>query len=333
MGQLWLITGGCGFIGKNLAARLLDGEHGEIRVRVLDNLSAGSEKDLFSRLPHGRDLELFRGDIRDFMDCHESTRGAGTVIHLAASAGVVQSVQSPFEDMQTNVAGTLNMLEAARMAGAGKFIFASGDAAAGDARPAVREGVALKPASPYGAGKMAGEGYCRAYARTFGLPAMVLRFGNVYGPGCAGRQDAVSAFFRDALNGAPMLISGDGNQTRDFIYIDDAVRAILLAAGSPCTAEVIRIATRRETSINELALAIGRLVEKRTGMKTALRFGKPRPGDMKRDFFRFDSCSCSETSGAMPGFEPLVSLEEGLEKMLEYFLLEYGLLPGRRWVV
>ncbi|MDA8387740.1 MAG: NAD-dependent epimerase/dehydratase family protein [Nitrospiraceae bacterium] len=323
--KLWLVTGGCGFIGKNLAARLLEG--GEIKVRVLDNLSAGSEKDLFSARPRGDDLELFRGDIRDFMDCYESSSGAGTVIHLAATAGVSQSVQSLFDDMQTNIAGTLNMLEAARVAEVKKFVFASAGALSGGARPPVYEGPAPEPVSPYGASKLAGEGYCRAYARTFGLSAVALRFGNVYGPGCAHKHSVVAGFFRNALNGAPLVISGDGNQTRDFIYMDDIIRAILLAAKTPFAAGVFQVATRRETSINELALAVGRLVEKRTGIKTTLRFGKPQPGDIRRNH---SNISMART---MPGFEPLVSLDEGLDKTLEYFLREYGLFRGRKWVV
>ncbi len=326
MKRIWLITGGCGFIGKSLAAYLLEKQRrGGIDVRVLDNLSVGSEKDLFSMLHHaGRPefrtggVELFRGDIRNFEDCFHSVRGVETVVHLAANTGVEQSVRNPLADMEANVAGTLNMLEAARRARVRKFIFASSGAPLGEVQPPIHEGVAPRPVSPYGASKLAGEGYCMAYTRTFGLPAMALRFGNVYGPGSGHKGSVVASFFRNALNGLPIEISGDGSQTRDFIYIEDIVRAMVLAAKAQCEGEVFQIATCRETSVNELAAAVRRILEERTGIRTAVSFGSARPGDVKRNY------SDITKARRMLGFEPLTTLDEGLQKTLEYFLREAG---------
>ncbi len=322
MKGVWLITGGCGFIGSNLGAYLLK-NHGGIRIRVLDNLKPGSVSAMVSTVRFNcgigdplNNISISVGDIRDYRACMESVEGVDTVVHLAANTGVAQSVEDPRADMEANVTGTLNMLEASRHAGVKKFIFASSGAPVGEVEPPIHEGKAPMPVSPYGASKLAGEAYCRAYWRSYGLPTISLRFGNVYGPGCRHKDSVVARFIRRALEGKPLEIYGDGSQTRDFIYIDDVLRAITLAGRSGLGGEVFQIATHRETEINEMALRIKALVEEKTGRKVGIFFGSPRRGDVKRNF--------SDISKArrMLGFEPLCGTDAGLERTLEYYLSE-----------
>ncbi len=325
----WLITGGCGFIGSNLAAYLLK-NHGDIRIRVLDNLVSGSVSAMVSTIrficaigdPLNK-VSVSIGDIRDYGACVESVEGVDTVVHLAASTGVSQSVDNPRADMEANIVGTLNMLEAARHAGIKKFIFASSGAPVGEVEPPIHEDKAPRPVSPYGASKLAGEAYCRAYWRTYGLPSIALRFGNVYGPGCRHKDSVIARFLRRALAGEPLEVYGDGNQTRDFIYIDDIVRAIELAGQSGFGGEVFQIATHRETTVNEIASSIKELVEQKTGVKAGIFFGKQRRGDVKRNY--------SDISKArrMLGFEPRFGTSWGLERTLEYFLSEGAAGEGR----
>ena len=322
MNGVWLITGGCGFIGSNLGAHLLK-NHGGIRIRVLDNLNPGSVSAMVSTIRFNcgigdpmKKISVSIGDIKDYAACVESVEGVDTVVHLAANTGVVQSVENPRADMEANVIGTLNMLEASRHAGVKKFIFASSGAPVGEVEPPIHEGKAPRPVSPYGASKLAGEAYCQVYWRSYGLPAISLRFGNVYGPGCGHKDSVVARFIRRALAGQPLEIYGDGSQTRDFIYIEDIVRAIELAGQAELGGEVFQIATHRETTVHEMALSIKGLIEKRTGKKVGIFFGKQRQGDVKRNY--------SDISKAkrMLGFEPVCSTGLGLEKTLEYYLRE-----------
>ncbi len=325
----WLITGGCGFIGSNLVAYLLKNHRG-IRIRVLDNLKPGSVSEMVSTIRFNcamgdplKNISVSIGDIRDYGACVESVEGVDTVVHLAANTGVSKSVEDPRADMEANVTGTLNMLEASRHAGVKKFIFASSGAPAGEVLPPIHENKVPRPVSPYGASKLAGEAYCQAYWRSYGLPTISLRFGNVYGPGCRHKDSVVARFMKRALEGEPLEIFGDGSQTRDFIYIEDILRAVTLAGQSCLGGEVFQIATHRETTINEMAARIKALVEKKTGRKVGIFFGKPRQGDVKRNF--------SDISKArrMLGFEPLCGTGAGLEKTLEYFLREGALCKDR----
>ncbi len=321
----WLITGGCGFIGTNLVATLLEKDP-DARIRILDNLSSADRDNLASLVPFRerapdslqappRGVELVVGDIRDPEVCRKSCTGIDVIVHLAANIGVPFSVENPVEDMLTNVNGTLYMLEAARIMGVPRFVFASSGAPLGQVEPPIHEEKAPRPVSPYGASKLAGEGYCSAYNRTFGIKTISLRFGNVYGPASEDKSDVVSNFIRRALAGEVLEIYGDGNQTRDFIHISDTVQAILLAAQSDAGGEVFQIATFRETSVNEIASMLQRLIKKHTGGVLKIDHGQIRAGDVRR--------YCSDISRArhILGFEPRVGLEEGLEDTLRFFLM------------
>lgn len=330
----WLITGGCGFIGTSLIARLL-GEDTAARIRVLDNLTVGTRDDLaevcsfeergasaqpsaISRpMSKASPVELVVGDIRDYETCLKCCEGVDTLVHLAASTGVAPSVKDPRMDMEHNVLGIFNMLEAARIERVERFLFASSGAPIGEAAPPLNEEKAPRPVSPYGASKLAGEGYCSAYYRTFGIKTISLRFGNVYGPLSKHKDSVVAKFFKQALAGEPLEIYGDGNQTRDFIYIDDLIRAVMLSARTGVGGEVFQIATYRETTVNEIASHIKEIVEASAGMKVNIVYGENRTGDVRRNY--------SDISKAkkMLGWEPDFDLRNGLEKTFEYFMSRY----------
>ncbi len=324
----WLITGGCGFIGVNLVERLLADEKNQ--VIVLDNLSVGSREDL-AAVTEFEEINantvpkhsvarviLCVGDILDEGAVMAASEGADIVVHLAANTGVGPSVDDPRHDCVANIIGTLNVLEAARARGCKRVVFASSGAPVGECEPPIHEELAPHPVSPYGASKLAGEGYCSAYFRTFGLPTVALRFGNVYGPRSAHKSSVVARFIRQAHAGDILEIYGDGEQTRDFIFIDDLNSAILCAAtAEDVGGEVFQIATHRETSVNELAAELrNRLLEKRPGISFEIRNSEPRLGDVRRNY--------SDTTKAKHrlGWEADYSLAEGLEKTVDWFLAQ-----------
>jgi UDP-glucose 4-epimerase len=209
----WLITGGCGFIGRNLV-RSLDLVGGDA-VRILDDLSVGTRSDLAAvasivDIPaatcgpisgSGGSVEFIVGDITDEQLAYRVVAGADVIVHLAANTGIAPSVNDPRRDCLVNVIGTLNYLEAARGADVSRFGFASSGAPLGEYDPPLHEELAPRPVSPYGASKLAGEGYCSAYKRSFGIDTVVLRFGNVYGPLSGHKDSIVAKFIRQAWSG------------------------------------------------------------------------------------------------------------------------------------
>jgi len=282
----FLITGGCGFIGTSLIKNLI--KEGGHTIRVLDNLSVGTREDLArvckvrekqkvkskesekassllttdSSLKNSSSLltpnsslvdnsslvHLIVGDICDYSVCFNCCQDIDVIVHLAASTGVGPSVEDPKKDMESNVIGTFNMLEAARNNSVKRFIFASSGAPVGECDPPIHEELAPHPVSPYGASKLAGEGYCSSYFRTFGIETIALRFGNVYGPGSNRKNSVVAKFIKQAMQGETLEIYGDGNQTRDFIYIDDLISAILKSVYAP---SVQSLSLPREINDNE----------------------------------------------------------------------------------
>lgn len=320
----WLITGGCGFIGVNLVNFLLK-TNPRANIRVLDNLSVGARADLAGICPfkeidpkeikgQPQGVELAVGDIRNFPDCQNNAQGIDVVVHLAANTGVAPSVLNPRLDMECNAVGTFNMLEAACQHGVARFIFASSGATVGEVSPPIHEEKVPKPVSPYGASKLAGEGYCLAYWHAFGLRTVALRFGNVYGPRSKHKTSVVAKFFQLALKGEPLEVYGDGDQTRDFIFIDDLVRAIMLATKPQVGGEVFQVASSKETTVNEIAQRIKGLVEKDLGKKVEIIHGKPRLGDVRKNY--------ADTSKAKRylGYEPEYDLESGLRITLDYYI-------------
>lgn len=321
----WLVTGGCGFIGTALCARLLaEGQ----RVRVLDNVSVGSADSLpgpyraigIDACAGGwDDLQLLVGDIRDAEIAAASAIGADVIVHLAANTGVTPSIENPRQDCVSNVVGTLNMLEAARICGVRRFVFASSGAPLGEQQPPLHEEMAPHPMSPYGASKLAGEGYCSAYWHSFKIETVALRFGNVYGHGSKHKQSVVAKFFSQAILGQPLEVYGDGAQTRDFIFLGDLIEAIVHAARRPgLGGQVIQIATGTERTVNEVAEHVARLVTGRFGHQVRIVHRGPRAGEMKRNY-----ADISKARNLL-GFAPATSLERGLERTMEYFVASAG---------
>jgi UDP-glucose 4-epimerase len=216
--------------------------------------------------------------------------------------------------MEANVIGTFNMLEASRRNQVKRFVFASSGAPIGEVEPPIHEELAPHPVSPYGASKLACEGYCSAYYRSFGLQTVALRFGNVYGPGSKHKSSVVAKFIKRAAKGQTLEIYGDGTQTRDFIYIDDLARAILLAASREGVGgEAFQIATNSETTVAEVAERLKAVFEKSGLGFPEVSYTAPRVGDVKRNF--------SDTSKAKAtlGWAPLVALQEGIEQTVSWF--------------
>jgi UDP-glucose 4-epimerase len=320
-----LITGGCGFIGTSLIAELLR-LNPTLKIRVLDNLITGSVEDLGEvSLYHkgvirnlnfrAGSVELVEGDIRESALLHECAIGVDCIVHLAANTGVGPSVEHPRLDMESNVIGTFNALEAGRFQKVKKFIFASSGAPAGEVDPPIHEELPPHPVSPYGASKLAGEGYCSSYFRTFGIDTVCLRFGNVYGPRSKKKSSVVAKFIRQALQGEPCVIFGDGTQTRDFLYIDDLVRAVILAIDKPVGGETFQIATGMERTVGEVATIIAEALGKR-GIAMRVKHDSPRLGDVMRNY--------SDTSKAarMLGWTTEMGVPDGIERTLDWFLAQ-----------
>jgi UDP-glucose 4-epimerase len=312
----WLITGGCGFIGRNLVKNLLqDKMH---HIRVVDNLSLGTVQDL-ARVCALSDIEFICSDILDATGMVKAARGMDVMVHLAANTGVGPSVADPRSDCFTNVIGTLNCLEAAMKNKVRRFIFASSGAPAGECEPPITEIIPPKPVSPYGASKLAGEGYCSAFYRSFGLETVALRFGNVYGEYSGHKDSVVAKFIKQLMAHQPLEIFGDGSQTRDFIYIADLVQAVRLAAAVPHVGgEIFQIAANTETCVRELAQRLSAQFQKASpaSADAKLVFSGKRKGDVQRNF--------SDISKAkkMLGWQPETSLEQGLEKTIHWFLAQ-----------
>lgn len=303
--QRILVTGGAGFVGANLVRLLLERGFG---VVVLDSLIAGRAEYL-----DGLDLELIEGDILDAAAAERAAAGCDGIVHLAAQTGVPGSLEDPRRDCEVNISGTLNLLEAAR-AGSGdgrevRFVLASSNAPLGRQEAPATEDKAPLPISPYGASKLAGEGYCLAYHGSWGLPAVALRFANLYGPFSVHKNSVVAKFTRDMLAGNEITVDGDGGQTRDFIYVEDLCRAILLALDAPVGGEVIQIATGQETSVLELVGLMREVIDTDVGVL----HGPQRQGDIRHSFSRISKAE------RVLGWKPETDLRTGLGRTVEWF--------------
>lgn len=305
---LHLVTGGAGFIGSHLAARLVEGGD---RVRVLDNLSTGSAENLKGF----RDgIEFIEGDIRDLEALQRAVQGTECVFHLAALPSVQRSVQFPLEAEAVNAMGTLQVLEAARKAGVRRVIYASSSSIYGDSpRLPKREDLTPNPLSPYAVSKLTGEHYCRIYRRLHGLETVSLRYFNVFGP----RQNpdspyaaVIPRFIRALLGGQRPVVYGDGEQTRDFTFVSNAVEANVLASrAEEAPGRVFNVACSTRTSLNRLLT----LLQEITGAAVEAVHEPPRPGDVR------DSQADIRQARKILGFNPAVDLEEGLRRTAQWF--------------
>jgi UDP-glucose 4-epimerase len=303
--KTYLITGGAGFIGTNLI-RTLSGP--SVRIRILDDLSSGHREDLADF-----DVQFIQGDIRDATTVDEAVSGVSKVVHLAANTNVVESVKNPEINFDINVRGTFNLLQASVKHGVERFVFAStGGAIVGDVTPPVHEDMAPHPISPYGASKLAAEGYCSAFHGAYGLPTISLRFSNVYGPFSYHKGSVVAKFFRQVQSGKPITIYGDGEQTRDFVFSRDLCRGIRNALEAPLSfGGAIQLGSSRETTINELVGILRHVVGQEKF--PAVNFEPSRPGEVLRNFVS------TARAREYLDFRTDTGLEKGIEETWEWF--------------
>jgi UDP-glucose 4-epimerase len=305
-----LVTGGAGFIGSHLTRRLLDEG---ASVRAVDNLSTGFRRNLVEVLDR---IEFIEGDIVDPDVCAAVVDGVDTVYHVAALPSVPRSMADPIGTHQSNVNGTLNLLEAGRRSGVRRFVYSSSSSAYGDTPVLPKsEDAEPLPRSPYAAAKLAGELYTLAYARADLVEGVALRYFNVFGP----RQDpngpyaaVIPLIFRAALNESPITIYGDGGQTRDFTYVDNVVDANLLAGSGPgdrVRGHCVNVGAGSRTSLLEL---VG-LVEEVTGRRVQRRHAPERAGDVR------DSQAHLERARTVLGYAPRVSVRSGVERLWEWY--------------
>ena len=302
----YLVTGGAGFIGSHLVETLL--ERGD-DVSVLDDFSTGRRSNIEPWL--GR-IRLTEGSITDPAACAEAAAEADFVLHQAALPSVPRSIADPMATHEACATGTLNVLIAARKAGVKRVIYAASSSAYGDTVELPKhERMTPRPRSPYATAKLCGEQYCHAFTTTYGLETVSLRYFNVFGP----RQDpespyaaVIPKFITAGLRGVAPQIFGDGEQTRDFTYVANAVSANLLACTAPsaATGAVYNVGCGERVSLNRL----WELVSEITGAKQKPEYAAPRTGDVR------DSLASLDAIGANLGYAPVVSLKEGLRLTL-----------------
>ena len=301
----FLVTGGAGFIGSHLCHRLVADGH---EVRALDDLSSGHRDNLA-----GIDVDLMVGDLRDAATVAAAVEDAEIILHHAAIASVQFSVEQPLLEQEVNVIGTLQLLEAARAADVRRVVFAASAAAYGlDPVVPKREDMLPVPGSPYGLSKVTGEHYCRVWSEVYGLETVCLRYFNIFGP----RQDprspysgVISIFTQKMIDGQRPVIHGDGEQSRDFTYVDNVVAANLAAATTPQAAgEIYNIGTGRAVTVNELVAALGAIL----GTDMVPEHGPGRTGDVR--------VSVADITRARQhlGYEPQVDFEAGLRHTVDW---------------
>jgi UDP-glucose 4-epimerase len=297
-----LVTGGAGFIGSNIVRLLLQEGH---RVAVLDNLMSGYR----SNLDGLGSVDFFEMDIRDADAVTRAIEGVEVVFHLAASVGNTRSIEYPMVDSDINIMGTLQILEAARSAGVRKVVFSSSAGIFGELKTLpIREDHPVEPDSPYGASKLGAEKLCLAYSKLFPLECVCLRYFNVYGVNQ--RFDAygnvIPIFAHRMIRGEPVVIFGDGEQTRDFINVKDVALGNYQAAMAEGVSGAFNIGSETRITINQLA----DLMSAVSGIRPVIQHGPPRSGDVRH--------SLADISAARNafGFEPEVELEQGLAEYM-----------------
>jgi nucleoside-diphosphate-sugar epimerase len=303
-----LITGGAGFIGHHLTRRLLGMSY---EVVVLDNFKTGKMQNISQHLKNAP-FKLVVGDVRSKKVIRNAMDGVDAVVHLAALISVEESFKNPTETHNVNVTGTLNVLEEAARTNIEKFIYASSTAVYGDGNPLpLREDYPPKPLSPYATSKTSAEYYCEMFHRSYRLKTVILRYFNVYGPGQENNpySGVIAKFLSNALSGAPIVIHGDGKQTRDFIYIDDVIEATILALeSSDAVGQTFNICTGTPVSINELANIIKELVKK----DLKITYDKPRKGDVR------DNYGDPSKAFEILKFKAKNSLKQGIKKYISF---------------
>lgn len=306
-----VVTGGAGFVGSHLTEALV--KKG-CEVTILDNLSNGFIGNISHLLNCSNKVNLIQGDIRDAEVCIKAVEGAEVVFHEAAQINPVLAVENPFIDFETNARGTLNILEAARKKDVKKFIFASTNVYANPKYLPIDENHPIDLLSPYAASKLSGEAYCIVYNNTYGLKTVRLRYTNIYGPrqrATRNESGVVTIFIERVLKGMRPIIFGDGDQTRDFIYVSDVIQANILAAESKkAHAEVFNIGSGQETSVNTLAKLILKIAGK--------EYLTPEYAPYRTADFRRCVVDITKARNVLV-FNPKITLEKGLRKTVDWW--------------
>lgn len=309
-----LVTGGAGFIGSHIVDRLLNEG---FEVTVIDNLDTGRLENIAYH--QGRkEFHFIKGDIRDFNLVKETLKDIDVVFHEAALASVTLSVENPILTNDINVTGTLNLLKASSDLHVKRFIYASSAAVYGDARsPIKREDMNPNPTSPYGVSKLAAENYVKLFHKLYGLETVSLRYFNVYGPRqrfdiqCA-YGGAITIFTNRLLRNMPPIIYGDGEQTRDFVYIQDVIEANILALNNKnAVGEVFNIGTGKNISVNQVANTLKEIMNKEP-LKTI--HTDPRPTDIRHGYADISKAK------KILGYNPKFSIKEGLTKLVKWYV-------------
>lgn len=305
-----VITGGCGFIGVNLINYLLK-ENSGLRIVVIDNESLGKRKYL-----DAFDVKFIHGDIQDKELVLSALEGADAIVHLAADTRVLDSIADPVKNFQVNVVGTFNVLNAVRKHKISLFVNAStGGAILGDVAPPVHENMIPEPISPYGASKLAVEGYCSAYCGSYDIRASSLRFSNVYGPRSFHKGSVVAAFFKNILSKQELNVYGDGTQTRDFVFVEDVCNGIFNALCMG-TRGVFQLGTGLPTSVNKLIELMREVVGGDAEIK--VKYNKFRTGEVHATY-----CDISKAREHLR-YNPSTTLGKGLEETWKWFKEHYS---------
>lgn len=299
-----LVTGGLGFIGANLIPIL---EKNGYQVNVLDNMSSGSYKNL-----ENSSANIINGDIRNKKDIRGAISDCSTVIHLAALGSVTESILSPEENFEINVRGTFNVLDESRLSSISNIIFSStGGALMGDTEPPVNELSLPSPISPYGSGKLCGESYCSSFSKVYKMNITSLRFANVIGPFSWHKKGAVTTFMKAILEKKDLSIYGDGNATRDFLYVKDLCDGILLTLKAKLKGyNTLHLSSGCEVSVNKLA---NEIINASGFNNLPIKYLNKRIGEVERNFADFS------LANKLIGYEPKISFENAIKKTWNWF--------------
>lgn len=303
MSELFLVTGGAGFIGSHLVNRLVALGR---RVRVVDNFATGRRERLAPLLDS---IEFLEGDLADPGCCEEAVRGADYILHQAAIPSVQRSLEDPLTTHHANITATVNLLESARKHGVRRFVYAASSSAYGDSKELPKkESMRANPLSPYALQKLTGESYCALYCRLFGLETVSLRYFNIFGPGQDPDSEysaVIPRFIYRLLSGEPLIVYGDGEQSRDFTYVDNVVEANLRALAAPnVSGKIFNVGCGERTTLNQLIETLRRI----TGLRPEVRYTAARQGDVRH------SLADIRLARERLGYFPTVRFEEGLRR-------------------
>lgn len=324
-----LITGGLGFIGSNLVAHLLKKKKIS-QILIVDNLRNSSLKYLESitKFKYFNNIKKYKkskskvlvikANVNDFKIANTLTKGIDSIVHLAAESGIDVSISNPRESFQTNVVGTFNYLESARLNNVKAFVFASSGSVFGNVKPPMIEDYPRIPIAPYGSSKLSIESYCETYSKVFNIKTTILRFSNAYGLYSSHKKSVVANFIKSILDNKPIIINGDGKHTRDYVFAEDLVDAIYKSLLKKDKNNIFHISTGIETTTNKLLSTLKNIAHKYQLNIPTIKHITDRVGDM-----RFNSLSTKYTEKNLK-WKHKTSINNGVERTLKWFIKSYN---------